>query len=183
MYQRNNNFIMDVQQLFKSIKKEAECPLCLDTVKNPKTLPCLHSFCQECLEEMANFARGQQQETINCPVCQTSFPIPETDTFANLPSSFYLNRLVDVLALEDDSIQAQKCDSWRREQPGNKLLLCLPELSVRNVLSMSPTLKGHKGSSQCFDQGTTSSRCARVDPQTHHVFTAKSRRPSTGILL
>jgi len=32
---------MDVQQLFKNLKKEAECPLSLETVKSPKTLPCL----------------------------------------------------------------------------------------------------------------------------------------------
>ena len=29
---------MDVQQLFTNLKKEAECPLCLETVKDPKTL-------------------------------------------------------------------------------------------------------------------------------------------------
>ena len=102
---------MDVEQLFKSLKKEAECPLCLETVKNPKTLPCLHSFCLECLDELANFARRQLQTTIKCPVCQTSFPIPDTDTFANLPSSFHLNRLVDVLALEDGTVQTQKCNT------------------------------------------------------------------------
>ena len=38
---------MDVQQLFRNLQKEAECPLCLETVNNPKTLPCLHSFCLE----------------------------------------------------------------------------------------------------------------------------------------
>ncbi|XP_015776749.1 PREDICTED: E3 ubiquitin-protein ligase TRIM71-like [Acropora digitifera] len=97
--------------VFKILKKEAECPLCLETVKNPKTLPCLHSFCLECLDELANFARRQLQTTIKCPVCQTSFPIPDTDTFVNLPSSFYLNRLVDVLTLEDSTAQAQKCNS------------------------------------------------------------------------
>ena len=102
---------MDVQQLFKSLKKEAECPLCLETVKNPKTLPCLHSFCLECLDKLANFARRQLQTTIKCPVCQTSFPIPDTDTFADLPSSFHLNRLVDVLALEDGTVQTQKCNT------------------------------------------------------------------------
>ncbi|XP_015776739.1 PREDICTED: E3 ubiquitin-protein ligase TRIM71-like [Acropora digitifera] len=108
---------MDVQQLFKRLKKEAECPLCLDTVKNPKTLPCLHSFCLECLDELANFARRQLQTTIKCPVCQTSFPIPDTDTFANLPSSFHLNRLVDVLALQDSSVQAQKCNTCDDNNP------------------------------------------------------------------
>ena len=102
---------MDVQQLFKDLKKEAECPLCIETVKNPKTLPCLHSFCLECLDKLANFARRQLKTTIKCPVCQTSFQIPETDTFDNLPSSFHLNRLVDVLALEDGSVQSQRCNS------------------------------------------------------------------------
>ncbi|XP_068726641.1 E3 ubiquitin-protein ligase TRIM71-like [Montipora capricornis] len=102
---------MDVQQLFKNLKKEAECPLCIETVKNPKTLPCLHSFCLECLDRHATFARRQLKATIKCPVCQTSFQIPETDTFENLPSSFHLNRLVDVLALEDGSVQSQRCNS------------------------------------------------------------------------
>ncbi|XP_067028519.1 E3 ubiquitin-protein ligase TRIM71-like [Acropora muricata] len=108
---------MDVKQLFRILKKEAECPLCLETVKNPKTLPCLHSFCLECLDKLANFARKQLQTTIKCPVCQTSFPIPDTDTFANLPSSFHLNRLVDVLVLEDGTVQAQKCDICGENKP------------------------------------------------------------------
>ena len=102
---------MDIRQLFKILKKEAECPLCIEIVKNPTTLPCLHSFCLECLDRHANFARRQLKATIKCPVCQTLFQIPETDTFENLPSSFHLNRLVDVLALEDGSVQSQRCNS------------------------------------------------------------------------
>ena len=109
--------MMDVQQLFKNLKKEAECPLCLETVKNPKTLPCLHSFCLECLDKLANFARRQLQTTIKCPVCQTSFSIPDTGTFADLPSSFHLNRLVDVLALEDGTVQAQSCNNCDENNP------------------------------------------------------------------
>ncbi|XP_068676502.1 E3 ubiquitin-protein ligase TRIM71-like [Montipora foliosa] len=102
---------MDAQPPLKKLKKEAECPLCIETVKNPKTLPCLHSFCLECLDKHANFARRQLETTIKCPVCQTSFQIPETDTFDYLPSSFHCNRLVDVLPLEDGSIQSQRCNS------------------------------------------------------------------------
>ena len=102
---------MDVQQLFKVLKKEAECSLCLETVNNPKTLPCIHSFCLECLDKHANFARRQLQATIKCPVCQTSFQIPEGDSFKNLPASYHLNRLVEVLALRDSGTQTQKCSS------------------------------------------------------------------------
>ena len=100
-----------MRQLFRDLQKEAECPLCLETVNNPKTLPCLHSFCLECLDKHANFARRQLQATIKCPVCQTSFQIPEGDSFQNLPTSYHLNRLVDVLALKDSGAQAQKCGS------------------------------------------------------------------------
>ena len=102
---------MDVQQLFRNLQKQAECPLCLETVNNPKTLPCLHSFCLECLDKHAGFARRQLQATIKCPVCQTSFQIPEGDSFKNMPTSYHLNQLVDVLALNDSGAQAQKCGS------------------------------------------------------------------------
>ena len=71
----------------------------------------MHSFCLECLDKHANFARKQLQATIKCPVCQTSFQIPEGDSFKNLPTSYHLNRLVDVLALKDGGTQTQKCSS------------------------------------------------------------------------
>lgn len=102
---------MDVQQLFKNLRKEAECPLCLKTVNDPKTLPCLHSFCLHCLDKLGTFARRQLQPTIKCPVCLTLFQIPEEDTFRGLPTSFHLNRLVDILALKDGKTEGQRCDS------------------------------------------------------------------------
>ena len=102
---------MDVQQLFRNLRKEAECPLCLETVNEPKTLPCLHSFCLLCLDKHAAYGRRQLQTTIKCPVCLTCFPIPEGDTFGGLPTSFHLNRLVDLLALRDGSADAQRCSS------------------------------------------------------------------------
>ena len=102
---------MDVRELFRNLKKEAECPLCLETVNEPKTLPCLHSFCLLCLDKHAAYARRQLQTTIKCPVCLTCFQIPEGDTFGGFPASFHLNRLVDVLALGDENPQSQACSS------------------------------------------------------------------------
>ena len=102
---------MDVQQLFKSLKKEAECPLCLETVKDPKTLPCLHSFCLVCLDKHAHYTRRLLRKAIKCPVCQASFQIPQEDTFGSLPASFHLNRLVDLLALTDGGTESQQCGS------------------------------------------------------------------------
>ena len=138
---------MDVQQLFTVLTKEAECPLCLETVNNPKTLPCIHSFCLECLDKHANFARRQLQATIKCPVCQTSFQIPEGDSFKNLPASYHLNRLVDVLALKDGGTQAQKCSSCDENNTASsycfvcQIFLCTSCFEAHQRLK---TTRGHR---------------------------------------
>ena len=138
---------MDVQQLFRNLQKEAECPLCLETVNNPKTLPCLHSFCLECLDKHAGFARRQLQATIKCPVCQTSFQIPEGDSFKNLPTSYHLNRLKDVLALKDSGAQAQKCGSCDENNTASSYcfvcqnFLCTPCFEAHQRLKAT---RGHR---------------------------------------
>ena len=138
---------MDVQHLFRNLQKEAECPLCLETVNNPKTLPCLHSFCLECLDKHAGFARRQLQATIKCPVCQTSFQIPEGDSFKNLPTSYHLNQLVDVLALKDSDAQAQKCGSCDENNTASSYcfvcqnFLCTPCFEAHQRLKAT---RGHR---------------------------------------
>ena len=93
---------MDAQELFKQLRKEAECPVCLETVDNPKTLPCLHSFCLNCLKKIP-----VDEEIMGCPVCRTSVLIPET--LIDLPTSFHLNRLLDILPLRGSGTAAQRC--------------------------------------------------------------------------
>ena len=138
---------MDVQELFTVLNKEAECPLCLETVNNPKTLPCIHSFCLECLDKHANFARRQLQATIKFPVCQTSFQISEGDSFKNLPASYHLNRLVDVLALKDSGAQAQKCSSCDENNTASsycfvcQIFLCTSCFEAHQRLK---TTRGHR---------------------------------------
>ena len=107
---------MDIQQLFKG-NKEVECPLCTNTLNNPRTLPCHHSFCLGCLDKRANFARRQRQHAIECSVCQTSLQIPETDTFVNLPSPIHVNRPGEVLTLEKGTLKVQKCSSCDENNP------------------------------------------------------------------
>ena len=43
----------DSSQLAEGLNKELTCAICLELFKTPKMLPCLHTFCEECLKQIA----------------------------------------------------------------------------------------------------------------------------------
>ena len=93
--------------------KTAKCPLCSEIFNEPKTLPCLHSFCLACLDKLARTERRGLHLEISCPMCQTSFPIPEGDTFSDLPTSFHLDRFSDILAMANGNQGGLKCSNCK----------------------------------------------------------------------
>ncbi|KAL3853324.1 hypothetical protein ACJMK2_016872 [Sinanodonta woodiana] len=59
-------------------RKQWHCPLCLEPFKSPKSLPCMHTFCEMCIYKyMSDLTRnGTQPGTILCPVCRMHYRNP-----------------------------------------------------------------------------------------------------------
>ena len=129
--------------MFNLLKKEAECSFCIHTVKKPKTLPCLHSFCLDCLNKFAASRRQQGQTTFDCPVCLATFQLPHEDKFDAFPTSFYQNRLLDILALENGNAERQSCTNCEESVPATsfcfecKTFLCSACLDKHNGLKVT----------------------------------------------
>ena len=86
-----------MESLLRNLKKHLECSICLDTYKEPKTISCLHTFCCKCLE---NHARAShRQGKFRCPECQAQINLPEGNRFDSLPTSFFHNSLLSLLAV------------------------------------------------------------------------------------
>lgn len=53
--------------------KEGECSICLDTFKDPVSLPCNHKFCSKCFGEW-RYKYDSTQSHRTCPVCRANIP-------------------------------------------------------------------------------------------------------------
>ena len=93
------------------LEEQLTCPVCLDHYTNPKTLPCLHSFCQDCLEGLP---QDKKNETyyLSCPTCRHCTELPEEGAGA-FPVAFHVNNLKEVYSLMKKVADPQQvtCDN------------------------------------------------------------------------
>ena len=95
----------------KELEQQLTCPVCLDIYTNPKSLPCLHSFCQHCLEGLpVNPQRNKY--FIKCPTCRSSTELPEPTGPAAFPVAFHINSFKEVYSLMKKVTEPQQvtCD-------------------------------------------------------------------------
>ena len=90
---------MDLTTLFHNLREEVSCSVCSDLFTDPKQLSCLHSFCLKCVNQWYQTCGGG--DAIKCPKCQTLSRIPASGDLKDLPTSFYLNGFIDVLAIKE----------------------------------------------------------------------------------
>ena len=73
------------------IGEQLNCPICLENLSTPKTLFCLHTFCQQCLENLPI----DPKRNLSCPTCQSPCELPVLGV-AGLPTAFFVDNLTEV---------------------------------------------------------------------------------------
>ncbi|XP_078574666.1 uncharacterized protein LOC144860952 [Branchiostoma floridae x Branchiostoma japonicum] len=69
------------------------CQVCLEDFKQPKMLPCLHTFCQPCLEKLLT---TEPVGKLDCPTCRQDVSLPQNGV-QGLKSNFLVGKLHDIL--------------------------------------------------------------------------------------
>ncbi|KAG5837494.1 hypothetical protein ANANG_G00239870 [Anguilla anguilla] len=80
------------------------CSICLDHYHNPKVLPCLHTFCERCLQNYI----PPQSLTLSCPVCRQTSILPEKGVAA-LQNNFFITNLMEVLQRGPECARPEAC--------------------------------------------------------------------------
>jgi archaellum component FlaC len=91
----------DVRQRLSSL---TECTICADTYIDPRILPCVHTYCFECIK---GISQGKSPgDRVACPLCRKEFILPDNGV-RGLPKNFFIEQLKDVA---DSSPQSDVVD-------------------------------------------------------------------------
>ncbi|XP_033118859.1 tripartite motif-containing protein 2-like [Anneissia japonica] len=93
----------NVQQFLEHLdEKVLECPLCYKRLKDPKTLPCLHTYCLSCLTKWVN-----EKGRLQCPNCRQFYDIPNGG-LKKLPPNIFINNLLECIE-QFENADKMKC--------------------------------------------------------------------------
>ena len=106
------NSVMDLQTLLHNLHEEVSCSVCMSPFTDPKILPCFHTFCLHCLNELQRTS-GKHGE-ITCLECRRKFQVPGSGYPKDLPANFRMNSLLDVMAIQKCSVAGVKCGNCEK---------------------------------------------------------------------
>ena len=98
---------MDIKTLLDNLHEEVSCSVCMTTFTDPKILPCLHTFCLHCLNEILR--TSGRYDIFPCPECRKEVQVPSSGKLKDLPTNFRMNSLLDVLAIKECHTAGVKC--------------------------------------------------------------------------
>ncbi len=103
---------IQAQQLAEQINDEfLTCKICFEHYKDPKCLTCLHTFCEECIEQHVNAQRSYKYtdyREFSCPICRKKTVIPSGGV-RKLNDNFLISSLNELLASKKTS-KVTNCD-------------------------------------------------------------------------
>ena len=82
-----------VEKEWQQIEEEITCSICGDLFTDPKTIPCLHTFCKQCIEKSIE-SNKKMASVLCCPLCRA--PLPQDVDVTSAPTNFTINRLVEI---------------------------------------------------------------------------------------
>lgn len=122
----------NLSQIRENLKDITECIICKETFKDPRILPCIHTFCRKCLEAAASKSSKQPGSRMPCPMCRHGFVVPAKGV-DELQKNFFMVKLIDMTKHIESSVNPL-CDVCPEDSADtdSNVEIMLAELFCRN---------------------------------------------------
>ena len=90
---------MDEDKLERLRERLLQCAVCMDEYKDPRILPCHHTLCFECIENVLHSNASASRIFFRCPQCRTDVYVPRGG-ITDFPINFYIISLQDELGIK-----------------------------------------------------------------------------------
>ncbi|XP_052815269.1 probable E3 ubiquitin-protein ligase MID2 isoform X2 [Mya arenaria] len=110
-----------------TMEDELTCPVCLELFADPLLLPCSHSICKKCLQDIVDNRSKSGKDGLDCPTCRKSHPINRNK----------VGKLTRNLALENIVFRYQEIQSQNLSRSRNSLDLTLDFFSPTSPVPAS----------------------------------------------
>ena len=111
---------------FTSIERYTECSFCLEQFKEPRILPCAHTYCTMCLIKMTN---SNLETVLKCPQCLECHNLTSSDNNNKVsgififPKNLALEQLLEIKPTQ--LVSSNKCECCNLNYAFTKCLHCL----------------------------------------------------------
>ena len=87
------------------VEEEVTCSICKEIFTEPKTISCLHTFCEACIKLTIGGNKRLGNKNC-CPICRTEFPEDATKILVN----FSIKRLIEIFRKRKESMQQSRSE-------------------------------------------------------------------------
>ncbi|XP_014772583.1 uncharacterized protein LOC106870863 [Octopus bimaculoides] len=102
------------------------CPICLDEFRDPRVLPCQHSFCMQCLQNHVDSHKSDifRKGVFHCPSCRAlTYPTykfkPVSEWGRAFPQNHHLINLLSLTKATEGCIFCEPCLKQKRRRLAN----------------------------------------------------------------
>ena len=116
---------MASRTLERTISEETTCSICCDQFKDPKMLPCQHTFCLKCLE---NVAKLNDPNTVDCPLCRKVYKVPTRGGVGRFKSNLLMKTLLEAKGSSPSNSSITEDEKFERksQSQGFKNIVATP---------------------------------------------------------
>lgn len=102
------------------------CPICLETLQNPRCISCSHTFCQNCLRDHIETSCQEKDFPVGfrCPICCKFVPGSISDDHSHWAKTFPKNATIEFMIQSNDEEGLKLCKPClndNKEKPASTL--------------------------------------------------------------